>query len=359
MKRSWLAVGLASLLGGCDLAELGQHPDAAAPDMGDTTTDMSSNNNNSDGGGSGGGDLARATDMDDTVIPPGSPIGSCDPAAWTATASQSNVVNPPSYAIDGLLPSRWSTGAPQAIGQYLQIDFGGFVMVSEVGITHTFLMDGATDFARGLDVLVSYDGVDFSRRLYSATYTADPGPLTLDFPSHAARQLRLQLTQGAATMPWWTIHELTIGCTVGAPPHSPGDGGAPLGAANPNIANWKASANFTNGTDVPANAFDGNPTTRWSTGKLPQYGDEWYKLDLGTGVSITQVWLVAAGGDYPSAWEIDLSSDDATYRPAARGLGSDTTKMVFATQTARYVLIKQIGSGYNHWWSINELTVYQ
>jgi hypothetical protein len=43
----------------------------------------------------------------------------------------------------------------------------------------------------------------------------------------------------------------------------------------------------------------------------------------------------------------------------APGLGADTKTIGFARQTARYILIKQIGSGSDHWRSISELTVYQ
>ena len=75
--------------------------------------------------------------------------------------------------------------------------------------------------------------------------------------------------------------------------------------------------------------------------------------------AVVPVIFGIASGDHPSAWELDLSTDDASYTAVARGVGDDLTKMVFPTRSARYVRIRQIGSGYDHWWSINELTVYQ
>ena len=63
------------------------------------------------------------------------------------------------------------------------------------------------------------------------------------------------------------------------------------------------------------------------------------------------------GGDHASAYELALSTDDATYTVVARGLGSELTQIGFPTQVARYVRIRQIGSGYDHWWSIHEITV--
>jgi hypothetical protein len=210
-------------------------------------------------------------------------------------------------------------------------------------------------------VVVSYDGADFSRTLASATYAVDPGTATLDFTAHAARYLRLRLNQGTAVS-WWTIHDLAIGCSAPGGPDGGTSGpsnGVPSGPTNPNRANWVATALVTHAGDLLTYAFDGNAATRWSSGAQPQYGDEWLKIDMGASFSITQLSLTTTGGDHPSAYELGLSTDNATFTPVARGLGADTTTIGFPRQDARYILIKQIGSGYDHWWSINELTVYQ
>jgi hypothetical protein len=349
---------------GCDLAATLPPADGGAPGRADLSSAVDA---------SSGADLARsaadlatrsAADLgtiDNGTIPPGAPIGWCDSTRWIASASASSPTNLPAYAIDGLQPTRWSTGAAQTVGQYLQIDFGGFVMLNQVTIVHTFLADGKDDYARGLDVLVSYDGVDFSRTLASASYAVDPGTVTIDFGAHAARYLRLRLNQGTATS-WWSIHDLVLGCQAPGGPDGGAGGpanGVPTGATNPNLANWVATALRTNSGDVVTNAFDGNPATRWSTGAQPQVGDEWFKIDMGASFSITQLALTASGGDVPSAYELGLSTDNVTFTPVAHGLGADTTTIGFPRQMARYILIKQIGTGYDHWWSINELTVYQ
>src|SRR5439155_11711783 len=138
-------------------------------------------------------------------------------------------------------------------------------------------------------------------------------------------------------VPWWTIHELHLGCTV--PGGGPSDGGAvvPLdgggGALNPNRANWTATAMPTHPGDVVTNAFDGVAGTRWASGKSPQDGYEWFRLDLGQPIAITQVWLTSSGGDYPTAYELAVSSDDILYTPVARGLGRDHTQNTFPTQS--------------------------
>jgi hypothetical protein len=302
------------------------------------------------------------------------------------SASNSGPFNPASYAVDGLAPTRWSTGAAQAAGQYFQIDFGGFVTVSQVVFDDSFGTSKG-DYPRGYDVLASYDGVTFSKKLLSVSGIDDAGAIvTGAFTPHAARYLRIQLTWSSGS--WWSIHELTVGCQVpaaadgGADADASAEGGGadadgaveaslPLEDAadasdgatadagtNPNHAHWTGTASSTstvNG-DAVANAFDGNPATRWSSGK-GQFGDEWLRIDLGLPTSVSQVWLDSNATDYPSAYQLELSTDDLAYTPVARGLGAAQTKIVFQAQSARYIRIKQIGTGYNFWWSVSEVTV--
>jgi hypothetical protein len=244
------------------------------------------------------------------------------------------------------------------------VDFGGFVTLDSLLLETTFATNGSGDYPRDLDVLVSYDGGLFSRPLASASPASDPGAtLSLTFPAHAARFLRLELNLGVGS--WWTVHELHLGCVLpggGTGPHDGGtsdagfdDGGLPDGG-NPNHAGWTASANFTNAGDSPGEAIDGDPGTRWSSGKT-QFGDEMFRLDLGQAVSLRQVWLTSSAGDYPSAYRLSLSTDDATYTPVASGLGSEDLRVTFPSRTARFIKVEQIGTGYDHWWAINEITV--
>ena len=301
--------------------------------------------------------------FDDPVIPPGSALGSCDPSPWIASASDSHPANPPIYAIDGLLPSRWSTGAAQAPGQHFDIDLGGFVMVSNVTIQPVFEVDGHGDYPHGIDIFVSYDGVDFSRHLKKVIYgNADPGLVSIDFPAHAARHLRLQLNQGIGN--WWSIHDMRIGCSV---PDGPPDGGVDTGPLNPgpdggpvtNRAAWAATGTPVSATEPVPNALDGMPTTRWSTGKTPQYSDEVFRLDLGAVMDVSGVELRSVMDDFPSAYMLEVSTDDVTYTLAARGLGHEVTTILFRRLPARYIRIKQIGAGWQHVWAINELDVLQ
>ncbi|WP_160144998.1 sugar-binding domain-containing protein [Actinacidiphila yanglinensis] len=75
---------------------------------------------------------------------------------------------------------------------------------------------------------------------------------------------------------------------------------------------WKG---FTNpATGNPANAFDRNPSTRWSTDTLRQPG-MYFGLDLGASHRIDKiVWdASASSGDVPSAADLLVSTDNSTW----------------------------------------------
>ncbi|HEY2509322.1 MAG TPA: discoidin domain-containing protein [Polyangiaceae bacterium] len=303
-------------------------------------------------------------------IPPNAMSGSCTPHDWTMSASVSLPNNPPSFAADGLPPTRWSTGIAQAPGQYLQVDFGGFVTISQLVLDDSYQPDdtsmGQGDYPRGFDVLASQDGTTFSAPVFSVTNATAPGGiLTAPFTQAVtARALRLQLNM--ATSPnFWSVHELTADCTPW------GDGGAsdagtPMtcsetGAgwkAGQGIAQtgWSATAALTDGASPIAGAFDGNITTRWSDGQ-GQMGGEWFRLDMGQAQSISQV-AVFSMTDFASAYSLELSTDDQTYTAVGSGIGAATTAVCFPAQSARYVRITQTGTGSGSWFSIYEINVF-
>jgi len=64
--------------------------------------------------------------------------------------------------------------------------------------------------------------------------------------------------------------------------------------------------------------------------------DETFQLDLGQAYNISQVWLTSANGDYPVAYALDLSGDNATWKNVAVGLGADL-HLSAAKPVARYV----------------------
>jgi hypothetical protein len=88
--------------------------------------------------------------------------------------------------------------------------------------------------------------------------------------------------------------------------------GAGSGAGELPTDGWKG---FTNpATGNPANAYDRNPSTRWSSDALRQPG-MYYGLDLGASHMINKIiWdASASSGDAPGAVDVQVSTDNSTW----------------------------------------------
>jgi hypothetical protein len=375
--------------------------DGGGLDVADATT-------GTEGGGSGDAPAEQVTD--DGMFPPNGPIGSCDPLNWMTSASNSAGNNPAINAIDGLLSTRWSTGAAQATGQYYEIDFGGFVQLNQITLNNS---GSPGDHPRGYEVHTSRDDFDFSTVIATGAPgdASPPGNLvTIDFLPRAVRFLRIQMTSLSGS--WWSIHELAVACQIPGPngtwttdkPSSEGlcgpgqppgaDGGAsdaPVdgtsdggtadagnsdggdagdggevseigatdgGSPDPfDHTHWTVSASSTsaNAGDVVANAIDGNIATRWSSGR-GQTGDEFFKVDLGSVGCVSQIRIVSSGTDFAAAYSVNVSTDNQTYVRVAKGVGSNLLQIGFSPRLARFIRINQLGTS-SSWWSIDELVV--
>ena len=100
--------------------------------------------------------------------------------------------------------TRWTTGAAQAPGQWLQVDLGATETIRRV-----VLDTGAdrTDFPRGYELYSSTDGNTWSATPAAAGTGA--GQLTtIDIAPTAARYIRIVAT---ATAPqWWSVADLRV-----------------------------------------------------------------------------------------------------------------------------------------------------
>jgi hypothetical protein len=217
---------------------------------------------------------------------------------------------------------------------------------------------------------VSSDDIDFSRIIAAGTVDVPPvnDLITIDFPLHAVRFLRIQQTGVAGN--WWSIHELGTVCQIPGGAVDPfacggdagvGEAGAGGDGAVPDPfarANWTATVvpSSDAGGNLPSNAFDGDITTRWTSG-APQAGNESFTLDLGSVGCIGQVWITTAGSDFPSGYRLDLSVNNTTFTTMARGTGTNVMQIGFPPHLARYIRILQTGTSATNFWSINELAV--
>lgn len=135
---------------------------------------------------------------------------------WTASASQSSLgngtegdtaYNPPSHAIDGNVAERWSTGKPQAGDEWLQINFGRTVAIDRIT-----LQPDAMDFPRGYAVRVSSTSMNFAAPVLASGAGQAAGNTVINLTTPAVGRYLLISQTGTNTL-WWSVAELTVGCT--------------------------------------------------------------------------------------------------------------------------------------------------
>ncbi|MEV7007957.1 discoidin domain-containing protein [Streptosporangium sp. NPDC051022] len=133
---------------------------------------------------------------------------------------------------------------------------------------------------------------------------------------------------------------------------------SPLGEFALTRNGWTATASAGNASL----AIDGDDTTRWTTG-ADQNGSEWLKVDMGVVSRFNRVTFGHTdfgGGDYARAFTVEVSTSGSTWTSVHSGAGnasSTVTTAGFTPVTARYVRVKQTGTG-DKWWSVGEFNVF-
>ncbi|GAA3342075.1 ricin-type beta-trefoil lectin domain protein [Amorphoplanes nipponensis] len=126
-----------------------------------------------------------------------------DPVPLTGvTATASPAGETPAAAVDGDASTRWSSGAAQQPGQYLQADLGRARVFRRVAIDS----GGYTgDYARGWELTASTDGATWR----TLARGAGAGQLnTVDLRPTRARYLRITSTGSSGS--WWSIADLRL-----------------------------------------------------------------------------------------------------------------------------------------------------
>ena len=123
---------------------------------------------------------------------------------------------------------------------------------------------------------------------------------------------------------------------------------------------WTATASVTESGSSPANAIDGNTSTRWSTG-TPQAPGQWLAIDMATTHTIDMVTLETRSWerwDHPRWFEVEVSTDGTTWTQVADGWGFGWKRPItFEPVAARHVRITQTGTA-PEWWTVAEVTVF-
>ncbi|MDQ2583984.1 discoidin domain-containing protein [Saccharothrix yanglingensis] len=105
-------------------------------------------------------------------------------------------------AVDDDASTRWSTGAAQAPGQYLQVDLGERERFRRVAVDSG---GNLGDFARGYRLSVSDDG---TRWRTLATGVGTGQLTTVDVPTTRARHLRVTATEASGS--WWSVADVRL-----------------------------------------------------------------------------------------------------------------------------------------------------
>jgi hypothetical protein len=131
-------------------------------------------------------------------------------STWLASAPFFNPPDPAQQAIDDDPSTRFSTGAAQSFGQWLEIDFGESVSLSAV--TLSVSTTSMTDYPRGYEVTVS----DTASNTNGTPATGGAGEAALDLTIDlgavvSGRYLLIEITQAVETS-WWSVNELAVAC---------------------------------------------------------------------------------------------------------------------------------------------------
>ncbi|MDX6227671.1 MAG: glucosylceramidase [Frankiales bacterium] len=138
---------------------------------------------------------------------PTSQLQAVDPAGWTATGLPSGPADPccsgdvVSHAIDDDASTRYSSGASQTPGQYVQVDLGKARPLTQV-VFDTGASTG--DYPRGYAATVSGDGLHWTTAVADGVGSGQLTTVGLD--GSPVRYVRLTLTASSGS--WWSIADI-------------------------------------------------------------------------------------------------------------------------------------------------------
>ena len=122
---------------------------------------------------------------------------------WTLRASHGRKELP--YLVDGNAKTRYSTGAQQKKGMWLEVELPRKALISGVKMEYA---GSRRDYARGYKIVVSRDGEEWSEPL--ARGKGGDRQTTVSFVPQEARFLQIELTKDIKERLFWSIHELEL-----------------------------------------------------------------------------------------------------------------------------------------------------
>ncbi|WP_237078624.1 discoidin domain-containing protein [Myxococcus xanthus] len=254
---------------------------------------------------------------------------------FTSVTASGDDGNVPANAIDGDPTTRWSS---DGVGEWLTGDLGAVKSLSAVDISWHRGNERVNRFV----ISTSTDGTNFTQVHSGSSSGNTAAPERYSFSAVNARYVRITVN-GSTMNTWASIAELAAVT----------DGSNPPGAPPERFTSVAASGDDGN---VPANAIDGDPATRWSSDGVGQ----WITGDLGTVAQLGAMdigWH--RGNERVNNFVISTSTDGTTFTQVHSGRSSGNTAALerysFSPVSARYVRITVNGSSMNTWASIAEM----
>lgn len=130
-------------------------------------------------------------------------------SAWVVTASKSGNGAPTSNAHDGDVATRWTTGADQAGGEWLQIDFGKAVTLTKLTL---MLGNSADDYPRNYATRFSNSSGNMAAPVLVSGMGAKGVDTVLNFPAGTTGRYVLISQSGKVTGLWWSVAEIQAAC---------------------------------------------------------------------------------------------------------------------------------------------------
>ena len=172
-----------------------------------------------------------------------------DRSSWVLSSNHNS--DQVGQMVDNSASTRWSTGTPQALGQYITIDLTQALNFNRIVLDSS---NSADDYPRSYSVFVSPDGSNWGSAVVSGV--GDRPIIQIELPDQAARHIKITQT-GSDQNFWWSIHELKIFNDDNTAPTEPPSSTGPTGHLSAIISlllsylNPKQSPNLNTGIAMP------------------------------------------------------------------------------------------------------------
>ena len=222
-----------------------------------------------------------------------------------ASSSSYNSSFLPGNAFDGNPSTSWATSDGSASNSWISYDFGSAVDIAEVKITARNDAND-TSWPTYMALQSSDDNSNWTNVCYFVASLSEGSTQTFEVYTgsvlDAHRYWRVFILTNAGQSGYTDIAEIEMRTTSGG--------------ANLCTGGSAASSSSYNSSYLPANAFDGNPSTSWASVNGSPL-NQWVSYDFGSAKSVGYLTLAARNDTSDNSWpalvELQFSDDGASW----------------------------------------------